>query len=70
MIVAGADDIVAMLEESQVTVGTIRGSRYVGPIKVTIQLTGVQLLVYRSHLLHCCWLTSAGCCVVSRVLCL
>ena len=39
MIVAGADDIVAMLEESQVTVGTIRGSRYVGPIKVTIQLT-------------------------------
>ena len=34
MIVAAADDIMAMLEESQVTVGTIRGSRYVGPIKV------------------------------------
>ena len=34
-IIAGADDIVAMLEESQVTVGTIRGSRYVTPIKVS-----------------------------------
>lgn len=35
-ILAGADDIVAMLEESQVTVGTIRGSRYVAPIKVRV----------------------------------
>ena len=34
MIIAGADDIMAQLEESQVTIGTIRGSRYVMPIKV------------------------------------
>jgi len=33
-IIAGADDIMAQLEDSQVTIGTIRGSRYVGPIKV------------------------------------
>ena len=33
-IIAGADDILAQLEESQVTIGTIRGSRYVTPIKV------------------------------------
>lgn len=35
VIIAGADDILAMLEESQVTIGTIRGSRYVSPIKVS-----------------------------------
>ena len=35
LIISGADDIMAQLEESQVTVGTIRGSRYVGPIKVS-----------------------------------
>jgi dynein heavy chain len=35
MIIAGADDIMAMLEESQVTIGTIRGSRYITPIKVS-----------------------------------
>ena len=35
-IIAGADDIMAQLEESQVTIGTIRGSRYVGPIKVNV----------------------------------
>ena len=33
-IIAGADDILTQLEESQVTIGTIRGSRYVTPIKV------------------------------------
>lgn len=33
-IISGADDILALLEESQVTVGTIRGSRYVTPIRV------------------------------------
>ena len=35
LIIYGADDIMAQLEESQVTIGTIRGSRYVGPIKVS-----------------------------------
>lgn len=36
-IIAGADDIMAQLEDSQVTIGTIRGSRYVGPIKATVE---------------------------------
>ncbi|KAH3851244.1 hypothetical protein DPMN_093724, partial [Dreissena polymorpha] len=36
-IIAGADDIMVQLEESQVTIGTIRGSRYVGPIKATVE---------------------------------
>ena len=35
-ILAGADDILTQLEESQVTIGTIRGSRYVNPIKVSL----------------------------------
>ena len=36
VVLAGADDILAQLEESQVTIGTIRGSRYVTPIKVIL----------------------------------
>lgn len=36
-IIAGADDIMAQLEESQVTIATIRGSRYVGPIKANVE---------------------------------
>ena len=36
-IIAGADDIMAQLEESQVTIATIRGSRYVGPIKGQVE---------------------------------
>ena len=36
-IIAGADDIMAQLEESQVTIATIRGSRYVGPIKPQVE---------------------------------
>lgn len=34
-IIAGAEDIVAQLEESQVTINTIKGSKYVAPIKVS-----------------------------------
>ena len=37
-ILAGADDILAQLEESQVTIGTIRGSRYVNPIRVSSKM--------------------------------
>lgn len=33
-IIAGADDIMAQLEESQVTIGTIKASRYIAPIQV------------------------------------
>jgi dynein heavy chain len=34
-IITGADDIIAMLEESLVTISTLRGSRYIAPIKVS-----------------------------------
>ncbi|XP_070577565.1 LOW QUALITY PROTEIN: dynein axonemal heavy chain 6-like [Ptychodera flava] len=37
LIIAGADDIMAQLEESQVTISTIRGSRYVTPIKALVE---------------------------------
>lgn len=33
-IITGADDIITSVEESQVTLSNIRGSRYVTPIKV------------------------------------
>lgn len=33
-IISSADELFTQLEESQVTIGTIRGSRYVAPIKV------------------------------------
>ncbi|XP_074663059.1 dynein axonemal heavy chain 6-like [Tubulanus polymorphus] len=36
-IIAGAEDLMAQLEESQVTIGTIRGSRYVTPIKGAVE---------------------------------
>ena len=46
-IIAGADDILTQLEESQVTIGTIRGSRYVTPIKVGASTLSdaIQLIV-------------------------
>lgn len=34
MIITAADDVMTLLDESQVTIGTIKGSRYVVPIKV------------------------------------
>lgn len=34
-IITGADDIITAVEESQVTLANIRGSRFVTPIKVT-----------------------------------
>ena len=37
-VIIGADDIISALEESQVTLGNIRGSRFVTPIKVTCLL--------------------------------
>ena len=47
-IIAGADDLLAQLEESQVTMGTIRGSRYVNPIKVKI-LSVYRMMGYFIH---------------------
>lgn len=42
-IIAGADDIMAQLEESQVTIGTIKASRYIAPIQVQILLSFSQI---------------------------
>lgn len=42
-IIAGADDIMAQLEESQVTIGTIKASRYIAPIQVQIPLSFSQI---------------------------
>lgn len=36
MIISSAEDIIAQLEDSQVTISTIKGSCYVGPIKVKV----------------------------------
>ena len=38
-IIGGTDDLVTMLEESLVTMTIIRGSPYVGPIKVRARQT-------------------------------
>lgn len=46
LIIYGADDIMAQVEESQVTIGTIRGSRYVGPIKTQVEEWERKLLVF------------------------
>ncbi|XP_071833092.1 dynein axonemal heavy chain 6-like isoform X4 [Apostichopus japonicus] len=46
MIIAGADDITAQLEESQVTIATIRGSRYVTPIKGLVEEWDRKLNVF------------------------
>ncbi|XP_052105827.1 dynein axonemal heavy chain 6-like isoform X2 [Mytilus californianus] len=45
-IIGGADDIMAQLEESAVTIGTIRGSRYVSPIKGQVEEWERKLLVF------------------------
>ncbi|XP_023930267.1 dynein heavy chain 6, axonemal [Lingula anatina] len=45
-IIAGADDLLAQLEESQVTIGTIRGSRYVTPIKSQVEEWERKLTVF------------------------
>ncbi len=37
MMLAGADDILTQLEECQVAIGTIRGSRFVDPIKSSVE---------------------------------
>ncbi|XP_035825271.1 dynein heavy chain 6, axonemal [Aplysia californica] len=46
LVIYGADDIMAQLEESQVTVGTIRGSRYVTPIKAQVEEWERKLQVF------------------------
>ncbi|KAL5008122.1 hypothetical protein ScPMuIL_013703 [Solemya velum] len=55
LIIAGADDIMAQLEESQVTIGTIRGSRYVTPIKAQVEEWERKLQVFSRTLEE--WLT-------------
>ncbi|XP_071789676.1 dynein axonemal heavy chain 6-like isoform X2 [Asterias amurensis] len=46
MIIAGADDITQQLEESQVTIATIRGSRFVTPIKALVEEWDRKLNVF------------------------
>ncbi|XP_022090728.1 dynein heavy chain 6, axonemal-like isoform X2 [Acanthaster planci] len=46
MIIAGADDITQQLEESQVTIATIRGSRFVSPIKALVEEWDRKLNVF------------------------
>ncbi|XP_071963333.1 dynein axonemal heavy chain 6-like [Antedon mediterranea] len=46
VIISGADDITIQLEESQVTVATIRGSRYVTPIKALVEEWDRKLNVF------------------------
>jgi len=43
-IITGADDIITAVEESQVTLANIRGSRFVTPIKVTSLFALIFLL--------------------------
>lgn len=38
MVITSPEDMITLLEESQVTIGTIKGSRYVTPIKVCIEM--------------------------------
>lgn len=45
-ILAGVEDIFTQLDDSQVVVGTIKGSRYIGPVK------SVCLITFNNHLFH------------------
>lgn len=36
LIISSAEDIIALLEDSQVTISTIKGSCFIGPIKVNL----------------------------------
>nr|KAI8735296.1 dynein heavy chain 6; axonemal-like [Biomphalaria glabrata] len=55
LVIYGVEDIMAQLEESQVTVGTIRGSRYIGPIKAEVEEWERKLQVFSRTLDE--WLT-------------
>lgn len=54
-IIAGADDIMAQLEESQVTIGTIKASRYIAPIQTQVDQWESKLGVFSRTLDE--WLT-------------
>lgn len=49
-ILGGTDDIQVVLDDSQVTVSTIAGSRHVGPIKPRVEEWGKQLAVFSETL--------------------
>ncbi|XP_078503488.1 dynein axonemal heavy chain 14 [Lissotriton helveticus] len=51
MIIASAEDIMVQLEESQVIISTIKGSRYAGPIKNTVDEWDRKLNLF-SHTLE------------------
>uniref|UniRef100_A0A0G4I0U0 Uncharacterized protein n=1 Tax=Chromera velia CCMP2878 TaxID=1169474 RepID=A0A0G4I0U0_9ALVE len=49
-ILGAVDDVTAALEESLVTISTIAGSRYVGPIRESVEKLQRQLLVFQETL--------------------
>ncbi|XP_077196785.1 dynein axonemal heavy chain 14 isoform X2 [Paroedura picta] len=54
-IISSAEDILALLEDSQVTISTIKGSSFVGPIKSLVDAWDRKLKLFSSTLVE--WLT-------------
>ncbi|XP_042301519.1 LOW QUALITY PROTEIN: dynein axonemal heavy chain 14 [Sceloporus undulatus] len=54
-IISSAEDIIALLEDSQVTISTIKGSCFVGPIKTLVDTWGRKLNLFSCTLEE--WLT-------------
>ena len=52
-VLGGVDDIVAKLDDSLVSVNTILGSRFVGPIRDTVDGVHSRLLLLQVHVLGC-----------------
>ncbi|PRP88057.1 dynein heavy chain 6, axonemal-like [Planoprotostelium fungivorum] len=49
-IISGVDEIIIMLEDSQVTITTIRGSRHAGPFKSQVEMWDRQLAIFAETL--------------------
>ncbi|XP_062828664.1 dynein axonemal heavy chain 14 isoform X3 [Anolis carolinensis] len=55
LIISSAEDLIAQLEDSQVTISTIKGSCFVGPIKSLVDIWGRKLNLFSCTLEE--WLT-------------
>ena len=51
-ILGGTDDIQVLLDDSQVNISTIAGSRHVGPIKPRVEEWSKQLSLFTETLVH------------------
>lgn len=51
-ILGGTDDIQVLLDDSQVNISTIAGSRHVGPIKSRVEEWGKQLSLFSETLVR------------------